>query len=158
MNINTETRNSKITNRNISTIVGIVVIVVVVGFVSFLELGSYARPSYSFLKNEFTVSGQYGVKINLLGATVRHELAQVPTAQTRTNGAAIGKIEKGYFKISGSEVYMNIMDEDTSNYILIMEKNGAKYYINCVSFKETNRLYDKIMYQMHLQKIRSQSQ
>lgn len=152
MNINTGIRNNKMENRNIRTIAGIIIVVVVVGFVSFLELGSYAKPSYLFLKNEFTLSGQYGVKINLLGATIRHELEEVPTTQTRTNGAAIGKIEKGYFKISGSEVYMNIMDEYTSNYILITEKNGRKYYINCVSSEETTRLYDKIIHQTCLEK------
>jgi hypothetical protein len=143
MNINSGLGNNKRHN-TIGVAVNIIIAVLTVGFVYFLIQGSFAKPSYSFSGNNLTISGQYGVKINLSGAVVAHELTQVPTTETRTNGAAIGKIEKGYFKISGSKVYLNVMDENAPNYILITDKNGSKYYINCASTEETNNLYKEI--------------
>jgi hypothetical protein len=67
--------------------------------------------------------------------------------EEHTNGAAIGYIEKGYFIMSGSKVYLNVMDEYASNYILITDRNGSKYYINCSSPEETTNLYNEILAQ-----------
>lgn len=136
--------NDKTPNKKVSIIVGGIISVVVLGFLIFFIIGSYSKPSYTFSGNNLTISGQYGVTINLSGATVTHELTPVPTTETKTNGAAIGTIEKGYFKISGSEVYLNVMDENASSYILIISKSGSKYYINCASSEETNNLYNEI--------------
>ena len=141
MNINNVLGNNKVQWK---MIFGAIILVITLAFVGFAIQGSLAKPPYSFTSNDFIISGQYGVTIHLLGATVTHELNQVPTAETKTNGAAIGKIKKGYFKISGSEVYFNIMDENASNYILITDKNGSKYYINSASSEETTNLYNKI--------------
>lgn len=135
--------NGRLSNRKI--LAGIVVILVIIfGFLFFLINGSYAKPSYSFSGNNLTISGQYGVKINLSGATVIHELSQVPATPIHTNGAAIGRIEKGYFKLDNLDVYLNVMDENTFNYILITDRIGSKYYINCTSSEETNNLYNEI--------------
>lgn len=136
--------NNNVSNKRVGTIAGAIISVLVLGFVFFLIYGSYAKPSYTFSGNHLTISGQYGVTINLSEASAVHELSQVPATERKTNGAAIGKVEKGYFRISGSDVYLNVMDENASNYILITDKGGAKYYINCASSDETNNLYNKI--------------
>ncbi len=133
--------NDRLSNRKI--LVGVVV-VIIFGSLFFLIHGSYARPSYSFSGNNLTISGQYGVKINLSGATVTHELRQVPATPIHTNGAAIGKIEKGYFELGSLDVYLNIMDENASDYILITDSNSSNYYINCALPEETNNLYNEI--------------
>lgn len=139
--------NNQLGNKKVGlrSIIGIFIFVVTLVVVIFLIQGSLAKPSYSFANNNFTISGQYGVTINLSGATVNHELSQVPTTEMKTNGSGIGKVEKGYFKISGSEVYCNVMDKDASGYILITDKQGSKYYINCASSEETTDLYNKIV-------------
>jgi len=125
-------------------VVGAAILVITFGFVYFLIQGSYAKPTYSFSSNKLIISGQYGVKINLSGATVTHVLSRVPATPIHTNGAAIGNIEKGYFKLESLDVYLNVMDENALNYILITDSNGSEYYINCTSPLETNNLYNEI--------------
>lgn len=145
MSISSRLGNKKV---QIKTFVGIVsvavILVITFGFMYFLIQGSYAKPTYSFLSNKLIISGQYGVKINLSGATVTHELSRVPATPIHTNGAAIGNIEKGYFKLGSLEVYLNVMDKNASNYILITDSSGSEYYINCASPVETNNLFDEI--------------
>lgn len=136
--------NSKFQNKTAGIIAGLVIFVIVGGFVCFTIMGSFAKPTYSVSKNSLTISGQYGVKIDLSGAAAAHILSQVPATETKTNGASIGNIEKGYFKISGTEVYCNVMDKNQSDYILITGKDGSKYYINCSTSVETNNLYNQI--------------
>lgn len=121
-----------------------VVVVIVLGILFYNVYGSFTKPSYSFSGNDLTISGQYGVKINLSGATVTHEKRQVSATPIHTNGAAIGKIEKGYFKLGSLDVYLNIMDINASDYILINDTNDSKYYINCASPKKTSNLYNEI--------------
>ena len=122
----------------------VAIIVIVGGFLFFDIYGSFAKPSYSFSGNNLSISGQYDVKINLSGAAAAHLLHQVPATPVHTNGAAIGSTEKGYFTLSDSTVYLNIMDENTQDYILITDRGGSKYYINCASPKETDELFKKV--------------
>lgn len=136
--------NSKFQSKTVGIVAGLVIVVVVAGFMCFSIMGSYSKPSYSVSNNSLTIQGQYGVKIDLSGAAVAHILSQVPATETKTNGAAIGNIKKGYFKISGTEVYLNVMDENESDYILITGRDGSKYFINCSTSEETNNLYNEI--------------
>ncbi len=145
MSISSRLGNKKVQrNTFIGIVSGVVILVITFGLMYFLIQGSYAKPTYSFSSNKLIISGQYGVKINLSGATVTHELSLVPATPIHTNGAAIGNIEKGYFKLGNLKVYLNIMDQNASNYILITDSNGSEYYINCASPVETNKLFDEI--------------
>ena len=136
--------NNGIYHKSTKSIVGVVILVIVLSYTIFIIHGSNAKPSYSFEDNTLTISGQFGTKIDLSGARIAHEFSQVPATGLRTNGTAIGKIEKGYFKMSRSEVYLNVMDENVSDYILITDGNGSKYYVNCSSTEETDSLYSEI--------------
>jgi hypothetical protein len=138
--------NGRINNRKILVILAIIatILLSIFGLLFFLIHGSNAKPTYSFSGNNLTISGQYGVKINLSGATVTHELSQVPATPIHTNGAAIGNIEKGYFKLGSLSVYKNVMDKNASDYILITDNKSSEYYINCASLVETNNLFNEI--------------
>ncbi len=144
--------HNKVQRKTAGAVVGVAILVITLGFVFFLIRGSYAKPSYSFSNNTLTITGQFGAQIDLLGATVTHEHNQVPATEVRTNGAAIGNIEKGYFKIGSSGVYMNVMDKTAPDSILITDKNGSKYYINCASSEETDNLYKEISKQNYAAK------
>ena len=145
MSISSRQGNKKVQRITVVVaVVGAAILVITFGFVYFLIQGSYAKPTYSFSSNKLIISGQYGVKINLSGATVTHVLSRVPATPIHTNGAAIGNIEKGYFKLESLDVYLNVMDENALNYILITDSNGSEYYINCASPVETNNLYNEI--------------
>ncbi len=145
MSINGRKGNKEVLSKTIvGGTIGVIILMITFGFVYYLIQGSYAKPTYSFSNSNLVISGQFGVTIDLSGATVIQEHSQVPTTETKTNGAAIGNIEKGYFKIVGTKVYRNVMDKSISNYILITDKNGSKYYINCASSEETDNLYIEI--------------
>lgn len=145
MSISSRPGNKKVQRKTIIGIIFVVVILTITfGIIYSIIQGSYAKPTYSFSNNDLIISGQYGVKINLSGATVTHEFSQVPATPIHTNGSAIGNIEKGYFKLGSLKVYLNVMDKNALNYILITDSNGSNYYINCTSPVETNNLFDEI--------------
>ncbi len=135
---------SKYDNQGMGFIIGAIITIVTLSFAGILILRSFAKPTYTFSGNELTVSGQYQVTIDLSGANISHELSRIPSPETRTNGAAIGGIQKGYFRLDGLKVYLNIMDNTAENYILIIDRNNGRYYINCKTPEETNALYEEI--------------
>ena len=142
--MNTPEQVSKKTNAIVAVITVIILIMTAI-FVVWLLAGSKAKPEYTFAENVLTISGQFGTDISLSGVGVTQETTQLPEPETRTNGAAIGNILKGRFKLNGESVYINVMDKTASSYILITADDGSKYYINCETFAETSALYQEIL-------------
>ncbi|HOP12093.1 MAG TPA: hypothetical protein PK629_11455 [Oscillospiraceae bacterium] len=129
----------------IITILTVVILLMTAVFVIWLLQGSKAKPSYTFEGSIMTISGQFGKDIDLSGAAVTQETTQLPAIETRTNGAAIGNILKGQFKMNGQSVYLNVMDKTASGYILITAADGSLYYINCETPIETAALYQEVL-------------
>lgn len=129
-------------------IIGAIITIITLSFVGIVILRSFAKPSYTFSGNELTVSGQYHTAIDLTDAEISHELSRIPSLEARTNGSSIGGIKKGYFRLDGAKVYLNIMDATAENYILITDRNSDRYYINCKTPEETNDFYDEIIGQI----------
>lgn len=139
-------KDDKQKNRdNIVGLIGIIIMVAAAAFVFFLFRGSKTEPAYTFSDHTLTISGQYGVSVDLEGADVTLEPSQMPAMEARTNGAAIGEIEKGYFRIGDSKVYLNVMNKSSLGYILITDKNGSQFYIVCATAEETSALYEEII-------------
>ncbi|HWQ58599.1 MAG TPA: hypothetical protein VN540_06225 [Clostridia bacterium] len=107
-----------------------------------------SKPTYTVAEHTLTISGQYGVQIDLEGAAVTHEFTRLPEAEMKTDGAAIGTIQKGTFQLNGTKVYLNIMDTNASDYLLIRDGEGYGYYIVCETPEETEALYEEIMDQV----------
>ena len=129
-----------------------VITIIVLSFVGVILVRSVSKPSYTFSGNELTISGQYHVMIDLSDAGISHAFSRIPSPELRTNGASIGGIKKGYYRIDGEKAYMNIMDATAENYILITDQNNDRYYINCRTTEETDALYDEIMSQIGSEK------
>jgi len=142
--MNTNAKNGKIAQIIIGVLVGFILILTAV-FMLYLIDESKATPDYTFSGNTLTISGMFGTDIDLTDATVTHELTVIPDPGTRTNGAAVGNILKGSFKMDGEKVYLNIMDKTAASYILITDSDGAQYYVNCKTIADTAALYQEIM-------------
>lgn len=142
--MDTNAKNSKTAQIIIGVLVGFILILTTV-FMLYLIDESKVTPDYSFSDHIMTVSGMFGTDIDLSDASVMQEFNQVPATETRTNGAAIGNILKGTFMMNGEKVYLNVMDKTASCYILIVDKDGANYYLNCLTVIETDDLYQEIM-------------
>lgn len=145
--MNTPEQVSKKTNV-IVTILVVVVLAMTAVFVISLLAGSKAKPEYTFTENVLNISGQFGADISLSDVEVRQETTLLPEPESKTNGAGIGNIYKGQFKLNGEKVYLNIMDKTAASYILITANDGSKYYINCATPEETSALYQEIL--MHV--------
>lgn len=142
--MNTPEEVSKKTNIIVAILV-VIVLAMTAGFVIWLLAGSKAKPDFTFTENVLNISGQFRTDISLSGASVTQETTLLPEPETRTNGAAIGNILKGKFKLNGESVYLNIMDKTAASYILITAADGSKYYINCETSAETAALYQEIL-------------
>lgn len=143
--MNTPEQVSKKTNIIVAILVVVVLAMTAVFVITLLTTGSKAKPEYTFTENVLTISGQFGTDISLSGAGVAQETTLLPEPETRTNGAAIGNIYKGKFKLNGGKVYLNIMDKTIPSYILITANDGSKYYINCTTAEETAALCQEIL-------------
>jgi len=139
---------SKSDDQGKALVISAVITIVTLSFVGVLILKSFAKPTYTFSGNELTISGLYHVTIDLTDAAVSHELSRIPTLELRTNGSSIGAIKKGYYRLDGAKVYLNIMDDSAEDYILITDQNGDQYYVNCKTTGETDDLYDEILSQI----------
>ncbi len=142
--MNTPEQISKKSNI-IVAILTVVLLVMTAGFVIWLMAGSKAKPAYAFEGNVMTISGQFGTDISLSGAGVTQETTRLPEPESKTNGAGIGNIYKGRFKLNGESVYLNIMDKTAASYILITAADGSKYYINCETVIKTSALCQEIL-------------
>lgn len=112
--------------------------------ISLIFRGTRTPPSYTFSNHSLVISGQFGKTIDLSGATVEYKSNGVPVTPIHTNGAGLGKIERGMFSLNGGEVYKNIMDDQSPFYILLTDQNGRQYYLNCGSATQTEELYQDI--------------
>jgi flagellar basal body-associated protein FliL len=134
----------KTSRSDVVLLIAAIFIIAVTAFVFFLLRASKAAPTYTVADHTLTISGQYGAVIDLEGADAALESGGLPETETRTNGAAIGSIAKGYYRLDGAEVYLNVMDTAASEYIRITDRSGYKFYIICATPEETAALYAQI--------------
>jgi hypothetical protein len=142
--MNTPEQVSKKTNIIVAILV-VVILAMTAVFVISLLAGSKAKPAYTFNGSVMNISGQFGIDIDLSGASVTQETTLLPKPESKTNGAGIGNIYKGNFQLNGEKVYLNIIDKTVASYILITSNDGSKYYINCATLVETSALYQEIL-------------
>ncbi|HYF66522.1 MAG TPA: DUF3784 domain-containing protein [Ohtaekwangia sp.] len=72
------------------------------------------------------------------------ELAdELPAIATKTNGFALGSINKGHFKTQDGEKIKLILNTDIPPYILLIKKSGEKIYFSGKS-KSTEVVYHEI--------------
>lgn len=123
----------------------VVVIAVIATGVILLFRSTAAQPTYTLSNQTLMISGQFGSTIDLLDASVEHRSDGVPVTPIHTNGAGLGKTEKGMFSLGGTDVYKNILDNSAKQYVLITDRTGKLFYINCKTSQQTNELYNSIV-------------
>lgn len=83
---------------------------------------------------EFT--GSYPETLNQSEIKSIALVKELPHIVRKTNGFAVGKIRKGFFKTDQDEVVKLIINEDKGSYILFTKTNGKKVYFS--SKEESN--------------------
>ncbi|NLO50143.1 MAG: hypothetical protein GX103_03125 [Bacteroidales bacterium] len=68
---------------------------------------------------------------------------QIPRITLKTNGFALGSINKGYFKTEDGEIIKLILNSDNKPYILFTKADGERIYYSAKS-EPNQKILDKI--------------
>jgi hypothetical protein len=80
-------------------------------------------------QDKIQIEGMYGQVIMLADIDSLEITTQLPRLSTRTNGFALGRVKKGYFKTkSGDKVLLYIADADKPCLALRIQNQGWIYY------------------------------
>lgn len=127
-----------------------ITIAAIVGFVLTMHFTTVATPKHTVENGTYIISGSYGKKINLLGASISlTEDGHALNITYKNNGASARGVAKGAFTLSENNetrhVYLNMMNIDASFYIKIIDADSKEYYVSCATLEETKELYNLLM-------------
>lgn len=81
-------------------------------------------------KESIEFTGSYGENLNQSEIKSIEIVNSLPQISFKTNGFAVGKIRKGFFKTTQGEVIKMIINQDKGSYILFTRTNGKKLYFS----------------------------
>lgn len=81
-------------------------------------------------KQSIEFTGSYGENLNQSEIKSIEIVNSLPQISFKTNGFAVGKIRKGFFKTTQGEVIKMIINQDKGSYILFTRTNGKKLYFS----------------------------
>lgn len=133
-------------NKKQKTIVSILLAFIPIVFTLVIILKSVQEPDIEMdsINKQVEISGGlYGKTIDIDQDTVIQIVEPIEITQ-KTNGAAIGHIKRGYFKLEDdSKVYLNLGDS-RQDWIAITDDEN-KYYINLKDEDDTLALYEQLL-------------
>lgn len=80
-------------------------------------------------EDHLALKGMYGKTIPLKEVVAVSLEDQLPEIRHKTNGYAMGKIAKGYFKTADGEKVRLLVDEESERYVCITSKDGLRTYL-----------------------------
>jgi chitinase len=120
--------------------------VVSLGFtaVILLKSGQEADFAIDTTQNQLEISGGfYGITIDI-DQDVNISMVEPIEIIRKVNGAALGNVKSGYFKLEdGAKVYLNLGDS-THDWIAIIDEED-RYYINLKDEDETLDLFQQLI-------------
>ncbi|MGV3588702.1 MAG: DUF3784 domain-containing protein [Adhaeribacter sp.] len=85
-------------------------------------------------------SGSYGETLTPSEIQSIELVNQLPKIIFKTNGFALGKVNKGYFKTETGEIVKLILNADHKPYMLVTKSDGKKIYFSAKQASNTNLL------------------
>jgi hypothetical protein len=89
------------------------------------------------------ISGLYGEKLELNDILSIELVQHVPPIKMKTNGFALGTINKGYFKTVDGQVVKLIMNSNATPCILILKSDGKRIYFSSKSIPNS-KLFESL--------------
>jgi len=124
-----------------SNFYGICITLTVVGLLSWYGY----QPVKIDLKNaELKISGIYGSTINYSDIIAIDTISQMPHIETRTNGLALGKVCKGYFRLTDIGSASLFINFGVSPFVRLVLKNGRVIFFNLKDRQSTIETFEKI--------------
>jgi len=93
-----------------------------------------------FNETAIEFSGSYGETLKPSDIQSIELVNQLPKITLKTNGFALGKVNKGYFKTETGETVKLILNADNKPYMLVTKSNGKKIYFSAKQASSANLL------------------
>lgn len=110
--------------------VGIGVLIFTLIFVVGLFFLGFKNAPLIIQNDQIQFKGSYGETLHKDDITNIELVEQIPRITMKTNGFALGHINKGYFKIKGGETVKLLLNSDKKPYIKITKKDGKQIFFS----------------------------
>jgi len=95
-------------------------------------------------ENQFEITGAYGLSVNYNDISAIDTIGQMPNIETRTNGFALGKVCKGYFRLTNIGNASLFTDFGVSPFVQLVLKNGRVIFFNLKDRQSTIETFKEI--------------
>ncbi len=120
------------------------IIVVVVTIVVIVMMNGSSKPAvYEIKGGELVITGSFGVSVPLDDIASLELTQAAPDIATRTNGAGIGSMYKGEFKLADGRKARLYIDDEISPFIRFIQGDTV-FYLNSGSPESTQALFEEI--------------
>jgi hypothetical protein len=131
-------------NNRTPVIITVLVIILITGVLAYIFIDTTRDKEITFDDSLMNISGMFGTKIKRKEIQSVTLVDQIPKIQFKINGASIGRISIGLFKLEGVEkTHLTLMNNRKAPYIYILTKS-QRYYINYEDMRKTENMYDLI--------------
>jgi len=119
-------------------------VLAVLGLVGFLFIDTAREKEIVFEADRLVIPGVFGATVSRDQVESVTLVERIPKVLYRTNGASVGHIRLGLFKLEGVEkAHLTVMDKDNPPFILVAYKNRP-HYINFGEREKTLQVYEEI--------------
>jgi len=125
------------------TKIGIGVMIATLFFVIGLMMLGFKNDPLIVHKDKIQFKGSYGETLSKEDITDVQLVEKLPKITMRTNGFALGKINKGYFRTKDGETVKLLLNSDRKPYIQITKNNGKKIFFSSKD-KSNEQLFEDI--------------
>lgn len=122
---------------------GIVILSITLVFVVGLFAYGYTENRISYDANYIEFSGSYGENISVDNIAKIELVNTLPKITSKTNGFAMGTVNKGYFRTKNGEIVKLILNSDQKPIILLTKTNGKKIYFSAET-DDNQGIYDEM--------------
>lgn len=130
----------KISGSSLSAVLGIAIFLGSVLFVVFLMNGTKQESEVLIYENTVEIKGQFGTVIDTDDITDVRLVDTIPAVSYKVNGAGLGEIKKGDFKVEGLGTCKLYIHSGSGPFIMLSLKNQY-IIINFVDLNKTESLY-----------------
>lgn len=123
--------------------VGVIILLGTLFFVVGLLGYGFKENKIIFDSDSISFKGSYGETLTKVEIQSIELVSELPEISIRTNGFALGTINKGYFRTKNGEIVKLILNSDKKPMILFTKTNGKKIYYSAKD-KPNELIWDEI--------------
>jgi hypothetical protein len=126
------------------TKLAIIILIIVAVFIFGSNYYDSLPTKINMKETQFEINGAYGFSINYSDISAIDTISQMPHIETRTNGFALGKVCKGYFRLTDIGSASLFINFGVSPFVRLVLKNGRVIFFNIKDRQSTIETFEKI--------------